>query len=463
MKKLTSILLTIGMLFSTQTVSANPAQSYQSGIQLAIQRILENLNHPGITRGAVIASPSQHEPNYFYHWTRDAGLVMLTLLSQMDRHPQVRTPIQNWGRFEKFTQQQAMKTPGSSLGEPKFMVNGQPFTGPWGRPQNDGPAIRTMAMLLAFRNIDTYVEADINYLLQNWQQPNFDLWEEVKGHHFFTLYAQMMSLRYAAIHYEAQMRPQNAIVLHRESMKIETFLQKFIDRSRNLIVPTLAGSEGIAKPAGLDISIILAMNYFGPSVRPSSGSQVFWSYTQPFILNTAKQLTDTFGRLYDINKRFTNMAPAIGRYPEDVYDGNGFSGGHPWYLATFGMAEFNCSVVLENLQRGVINTDPMSHAYYSRFTPNGALPRSARITPAHEQYWTTLQGLINYAESFIQRANFHAGNDGHMSEQFDRSSGYRRGASDLTWSYASKIRALSRCETARKELNKAYQRMQGRR
>lgn len=461
MKKLTLILLTFGILTSSTSAWADAGETYQAGIQLSIQRILENLNHPGVTPGAVIASPSQHEPNYFFHWTRDAGLVMLTLTSQAERYPQVRIPVQNWSRFEKFTQAQALKTPGSSLGEPKFMVNGQPFTGPWGRPQNDGPAIRTLAMLSAFHKFDPYVEADISYLLQNWQLPNFDLWEEVKGHHFFTLYSQMTALRYAAVHYESQMRPQNAQALHRESMKIETQLQKFVDRSRNLVVPTLAGSEGIAKPAGLDISVILALNYFGPNMRPGNSQPAFWSYTQPFILNTAKQLTDTFARIYEINKRFNNMAPGIGRYPEDVYDGNGFGGGNPWYLATYGMAEFNCAVVLENLQRGQINTDPLSQAFYAKFSPNG-LARVGRLTSASQQYWTTLQGLMNYAESFIERANFHAGNDGHISEQFDRNSGYRRGAADLTWSYASKIRALSRCEQARSELSRSFQR-QGRR
>ena len=28
------------------------------------------------------------------------------------------------------------------LGEPKFMVNEEAFTGAWGRPQRDGPALR---------------------------------------------------------------------------------------------------------------------------------------------------------------------------------------------------------------------------------------------------------------------------------------------------------------------------------
>ena len=33
------------------------------------------------------------------------------------------------------------------LGEPKYNVNGTPFTGPWGRPQNDGPALRAITLI----------------------------------------------------------------------------------------------------------------------------------------------------------------------------------------------------------------------------------------------------------------------------------------------------------------------------
>lgn len=33
------------------------------------------------------------------------------------------------------------------LGEPKFLVNEQAFTGAWGRPQRDGPALRATALI----------------------------------------------------------------------------------------------------------------------------------------------------------------------------------------------------------------------------------------------------------------------------------------------------------------------------
>jgi glucoamylase len=36
---------------------------------------------------------------------------------------------------------------GRGLGEPKFMADETPFTGSWGRPQRDGPALRATTMI----------------------------------------------------------------------------------------------------------------------------------------------------------------------------------------------------------------------------------------------------------------------------------------------------------------------------
>lgn len=47
---------------------------------------------------------------------------------------------------------------GVGLGEPKFMVDGTRFNGPWGRPQRDGPALRAIALM-------TYS----NWLIKNGQ------------------------------------------------------------------------------------------------------------------------------------------------------------------------------------------------------------------------------------------------------------------------------------------------------
>jgi glucoamylase len=52
---------------------------------------------------------------------------------------------------------------GTGLGEPKFNVNVTAFTGSWGRPQRDGPALRATAMI-AYAN---YLIVSVVNALQN--------------------------------------------------------------------------------------------------------------------------------------------------------------------------------------------------------------------------------------------------------------------------------------------------------
>src|SRR5262249_40843609 len=99
----------------------------------------------------------------------------------------------------------------SDLGEPKFFVDGHPYTDPWCRPQSDGPALRAIALMqftielirenqagLAASAVVPVVNRDINYVLSAWRLPTCDLWEEVSGDHFYTRMVQRRALVEAA-------------------------------------------------------------------------------------------------------------------------------------------------------------------------------------------------------------------------------------------------------------------------
>lgn len=409
----------------------------QAEVNISLARILENLNHSQISRGAVIASPSQRDPDYFFHWVRDAGLTMGALIDFAHRHPRVPQAIQQWSLHERTLQNISSQAPGG-LGEPKFHVDGRIFSGPWGRPQNDGPAIRAWATLKAFGVADEFVLTDLEYLRREWMNADFDLWEEVRGHHFFTRYAQMTAFRSASIALMRQQRRDLAQAYAHEAARIESTLPSFIDTRRQTVTPTLPGSQGVQKHAGVDVSVILAMIYFGPTSK--------WSVSQSYVLATAHRLEQVFTEIYPINKHFADMAPAIGRYPEDVYDGNGFSGGHPWYLATFGMAEFYCQLVEDLARRGSLMLDPVNLPFFQAVAPDLTQGAYTSLHSSQTHFWDLLSALQTKAESFISRALFHGGTDRHFAEQFDRHNGYRRGARDLTWSYASHLRAIQRCQ-----------------
>lgn len=429
-----ALLLAVFLMGFSSHAQLAPQPAWQQEMETSYRYLMQNLRHPGVGPGVVIASPSQRDPDYFFHWVRDAALVMGTLLDLAPWRPEVGPQFGHWLRFENYIQEKALTGPG--LGEPKFMVNGDLFTGPWGRPQNDGPAIRAWAALRGSGQMNRVVERDLEYLRREWTQPDFDLWEEVKGYHFFTRYAQMAAFRQASQvllrQNPAQARQEAAL-----AQQIESSLGAFVDRRFNSVAPTLPGSEGVQKVAGLDTSVILAILYFGPTPN--------WSVTNPYVINTMYRLEEVFSQVYSVNRTYTDMAPGIGRYPEDVYDGNGFGGGNPWFLTTFAAAEYYCTLVRDLSFAGVIRLEPLNLPFYEKVA-QGPLSAFSQLTRDQDEYWRVLSGLQNRAHSFIQRALFHVGPDRRYAEQFDRVNGFRRGARDLTWSYAASLRAFQRCQ-----------------
>src|SRR3954466_14605813 len=74
-----SVFLLCGMNFSQWAHRAEP---------IALQNLIKNISYPGTVKGSVIASPSQHRPNYFYFWIRDASLVMTEVAERYARESQ---------------------------------------------------------------------------------------------------------------------------------------------------------------------------------------------------------------------------------------------------------------------------------------------------------------------------------------------------------------------------------------
>lgn len=414
--------------FPTQAQSIKEEKSITM-LRTAYQTIFSHLHRPDITPGAVIASPSMDQPNYFYHWVRDAGLTMMELLALYqlplppERHSLLESYIQAWINFEIQNQNTALKT--SNLGEPIFTVMGDIYPHSWGRPQNDGPAVRSIAMtLFAFELIkqnrlteaqrlyrselpaNSPIKRDLEYVSTHWNKPNFDLWEEVKGEHFFTKMAQRTALMLGAeLARNLNDSSASSFYLY-QAKELESSLRKHINSLRNIIVPTLnpiGGWKG--KDTELDSATILAILYF------SMGDGLF-DLHDSFTLQTAANLESAFSQLYTINiktRDYAAMSPGIGRYPEDVYNGAGFSEGNPWFITTNAFAEYYCRLA-NNHPRG----------------------------PYAAQFRAKAMGFIN-------RTLLHSDSRGQMSEQFNRYNGYMQGARDLTWSYVSYLRAYRSC------------------
>jgi len=188
--------------------------------------LIANVHPKGTAPGCVIASPSTYKPDYFYQWTRDASLVLRALVLRYEEGDKDMFPLLH-DFVEATKDMQHRDTPSGGyrtggLGEVKFEVDRTPFTGNWGRPQRDGPALRASTLMAFARNYqkvdspkakeyiekhlydgldltETAIKADLDYVVQYWNQEAFDLWEEVNGRHFYTLMVQLRSMKEGAL------------------------------------------------------------------------------------------------------------------------------------------------------------------------------------------------------------------------------------------------------------------------
>src|SRR3954464_3771540 len=151
--------------------------------------------------GAVIASPDESTPNqnYYFHWTRDGALTMDVVVSLYQHaapgelRDEYARILHAYVRFSRKNQTDPQPMGLTGLGEPKFRVDGTVFSAPWGRPQNDGPALRCITLCrwanllldqhpddaLVQNEITPAVVGDLEYVRQHWEEKGFDLWEEV--------------------------------------------------------------------------------------------------------------------------------------------------------------------------------------------------------------------------------------------------------------------------------------------
>jgi glucoamylase len=358
----------------------------------------------------------------------------------------------------------------TSLGEPKFMTTGEPFTGSWGRPQRDGPALRAitlMAYLRAYNEThpdvwisteernkvfgdlygsalpaDSVIKADLEYTARYWREDGFDLWEEVSGLHMFTSAVQLRALREGADIARAFSDDGAADFYTKQANELEGLVKSFWNQDKGHLVETKNSQR-----SGLDCALLLGAIHGDPDGTIGG----FAPYSDEVLVSLLELVKDQ-------RYRFPiNMAPSrsskdsdlagvgVGRYPEDVYDGYGNSpaGGNPWFLCTASVAEtlFRTSSKLQDDQGFKVTERGLP--FWAALLPKESIKADKVYSRKSRVFKEALKHLQSLGDEYLAVIRTHTDDQGALSEQFDRQTGFERGATDLTWSYGAFLQAVA--------------------
>ncbi|KAF3766372.1 glycoside hydrolase family 15 /Carbohydrate-binding module family 20 [Cryphonectria parasitica EP155] len=422
---------------------------------IAVSRILCNIGSTGcyaagVDSGVVIASPDKTNPDYFYTWTRDSALTFKEIIDLFsdDYNTTLQTEIENYTGAQ--AQLQGVSNPsgdltdgGLGLGEPKFNVDLTAFTGSWGRPQRDGPALRSIA-LISYSNwlIDNgyestvtsilwpIIENDLNYVSEYWNQTGYDLWEEIDGSSFFTLANQHRSLVEGAT--LASYLGKSSTAYTNVAPQVLCFLQSFWSSSSGYILANINVNDG---RTGKDANTLLAsISTFDPAAGCDEAT--FQPCSDKALANH-KVVTDSFRTVYSINSGIAEgTAVSVGRYPEDVYQN-----GNPWYLCTLAAAELLYDSLIVWKNQGYIQVTSTSLAFFKDLDSSIT---AGTYEDSSSTYTTLYDAVQAYADGYFNIVATYAAPNGSLSEQFDKATGEPLSAYDLTWSYAAFLSAASR-------------------
>ncbi|KAL4923800.1 Six-hairpin glycosidase-like protein [Aspergillus undulatus] len=398
----------------------------------------------GATAGVLVASPTRSNPDYFFTWVRDSSLVFRTLVElfradDTDLLPIIEKWISSQARIQGVENPSGGLADGQGMGEAKFAVDETPFTGSWGRPQRDGPALRATTMIefgwwllsQGYHQVATdivwpIVRNDLAYVTQYWNWTGFDLWEESYGRSFFTLTVTHRAL------VEGELFAKSIGVLCPECESIAPhvlcLLQEFWT---GRFIRSNLDNGRTGKDAGTLLGVIYT---FDPRAQCDSAT---YQPCSDRALANHHRLMDTFRDLYEINAdRGQDQAVAVGRYPEDQY-----AGGNPWFLCTLAAAEQLYDAIYQWNHVGSITITQLSLPFFQALHPS-AVPGT--YSSSAEIYYQLIDAVRTYADGFVRIVKTYASHNGSLSEQFSRYNGSQLSAYDLAWSYSSLITAHRR-------------------
>jgi glucoamylase len=379
--------------------------------------------------GCIIASPSYAEDlsvvdqDYVYNWTRDSAVTALEVAAAVQPAGQATNPtLLDYVTFARTCQ----TAPGAPIHRGSYRIDGTPRD--WS-DQSDGPALRIIATITAYPLLDAptqqvandVVAADLDFLVQAYQHPTVNLWEEHSGFSFFARAVQLRCFQ--------MLLDENRAGAHKDEVAagvqwLTDALQQHWDGT---MYRSMLASDA---PEGYDpnIDIVIAAVYGAVSC------------TDPKVLATVASLQDTWvddasPLAYPINHDDAQrgLGPMFGRYPSDHYDGDigdpDVTGRHPWALCTANVAEFHYRLASAVEDSGAVPLDDVSKPFFNRLGVGPGQP-AADVTRSLRAAGDRMMNALVFHSDHLE-----------LSEQFDGVTGYEKSVRDLTWSYAAFLSA----------------------
>jgi len=420
--------------------------------------------------GSVLASPVpahyDPDPDYFFHWFRDAAIVMDALRVALAAGYADRSAVNRFQEFVQFSLslqaldgREFLRKSGlrarvqpaflqylrpdaelsslsgqTILGDTRVNADGTPDFIRWSRPQYDGAAIEAITLLrwwqqvpelhahLALQtSLSELIRGELAFTLAHAHEASNDIWEEASGYHYYTQLLQAEALRRGAEWLEHIGERDRAAA--QRSAAGETFarLDGFWDRNAGFYRSRERSAADDTAPK-LDIAVVLGALHAG---RITDSHSVLDPKTQA----TLTALEELFEARFAINReRPRGHAPALGRYAGDRYYGGG-----AWFLATLAAAEFYFKLA-EALHGGAKMI----------FVPENARFRQrlgAAETAADGAELARL--ALARGDAVMRTVRAYTPEDGALSEQFDQTTGAPSSAKHLSWSYAAFITAAA--------------------
>jgi glucoamylase len=332
------------MFFHRQSSISEPFSA--SEVSTMRGYFLQNINIDG--KGGIVAAPDYNTPggSYYYHWMRDGALTMRCLQeTNTAGFASIEAIVKSYAQWVVHNQNEADPNGIDVRTEPKFMLpNGEVFSDPWCRPQNDGPGLRATTLIIAAQSLlaagetdfvkqnlwtgsdnmlhGGAIKYDLDYVVTSYATNTCDLWEEIRDANFFWNRITMKKAMIVGAAFANQMG---------DSASAQRYLNTLNSINADLYKSHYNGQyvlESNSRPQ--DSAVIVGFN---DGFDESDG---LFAPTSLEVAQTVSSYNTLFCSEYSINTADSNSnVPGVlyGRYKGDTY-----AGGNPWVLSTAALA-----------------------------------------------------------------------------------------------------------------------------